>query len=134
MLKSNLATAPASPTRRRFLSTATVAVAATATGASAIALTRPDPIFAAIERHRAAFVGWGDVLARQDILPDDALIRVEEEAARLAESETLMAIFVTGPATVDGARAALDYLSGLDEDDHIPNVAWMVRNSPLLAT
>src|SRR5271154_634193 len=92
-----------------------------------------DPIFAAIERHRVAFDAWGDVLARQDVLPEDELIRVEEKAARLAESETLMAIFVTGPATLDGARAAIDYLSGLDEDDHVPNIAWMMRNSPLLA-
>src|SRR5271170_1031002 len=93
-----------------------------------------DPIFATIERHRAAFDARGDVLARQDVLPDDELIRLEEKAARLAESKTLMAIFVTGPATIDGARAAIDYLSGLDEDDHVPNIAWMMRNSPLLAT
>jgi hypothetical protein len=62
------------------------------------------------------------------------LVRVEEEAARLAESETLMAIFITGPATLNGARAALGYLSTLDEDDHVPNIAWMIRNSPLLTT
>jgi hypothetical protein len=93
-----------------------------------------DPIFATVERHPGAFDAWGDVLARQDILPDDASVRIDEEAARLAESETLMAIFVTGPATLYGARAALDYLSGLDEDDHVPNIAWMIRNSPLLAS
>jgi hypothetical protein len=42
-----------------------------------------------------------------------------------------MAIFVTGPATRDGARTTIDYLSTLDEDDHVPNIAWMMRNSPL---
>jgi hypothetical protein len=62
------------------------------------------------------------------------LIRLEERAACLAESKTLMAIFVTGPATLDGARATLDYLSSLDEGDHVPNIAWMMRNSPLLAS
>jgi hypothetical protein len=41
-----------------------------------------------------------------------------------------MAIFVTGPATLDGARTTIDYLSTLDEDDHVPNIAWMMRNSP----
>ena len=34
-----------------------------------------------------------------------------------------MAIFVTGPATLDGARTRIDYLSTLDEDDHVPNIA-----------
>jgi hypothetical protein len=102
---------------------------------TAAAMAAPvDPIFATIEHHRAAFDAWGDVLARQDILPDDELIRVEERSACLAEGETLMAIFVTGPATLDGARATLDYLSRLDEDDHVPNIAWMMRNSPLVAT
>jgi hypothetical protein len=62
------------------------------------------------------------------------LIRLEERAARLAESETLMAIFVTSPATLDGASATLDYLSSLDEGDHFPDIASMMRNSPLLAT
>ena len=45
-----------------------------------------------------------------------------------------MAIFVTGPATLDGARTTIDYLSTLDEDDHVPNIAWMMRNSPPLAS
>jgi len=34
-----------------------------------------------------------------------------------------MAIFVTGPATLDGTRAALGYLSTLDEEGHAPNIA-----------
>jgi hypothetical protein len=38
-------------------------------------------------------------------------------------SQTLIAIFVTGPATLDGARAALGYLSTLDEEGHVPNIA-----------
>jgi hypothetical protein len=46
-----------------------------------------DPIFATIERHRAAFDAWGDVLARQDFLPDDELIRLEERAARLRKAK-----------------------------------------------
>jgi hypothetical protein len=47
--------------------------------------------------------------------------------------ENLTAIFVNGPSTVDGARAAIDYLSTLDEDDHVPKAAWMMRHSPVRA-
>jgi hypothetical protein len=55
---------PADPTRRRFLSVAVAGAAAIASAAPATAgLAEPDPIFAAIKRHRAAGIVWNAAVA-----------------------------------------------------------------------
>ena len=94
-------------------------------GPTAGASGGPDPIFAAIDGHRAALRGWlaaYDRLVLHDTIPPearpDAPEWIEANAAFLAAGEdvakALVAVLSTPPATIAGVADVLDYV-GRDE-------------------
>jgi hypothetical protein len=126
---------PAVSTRRCFLSQAAgVAAGGAALGAglplpapAATPQGLPDPIFAAIERHRAARVIWDgevDVRSRFEDLTMTADQRRQRDAlddavadARDALDKTSVALINTGPTTFAGIVTALQYLRRQMRDD-----------------
>lgn len=87
----------------------------------------PDPIFAAIERHRLAFdefVRLSSVADEISAISDRRSVTKEDEAAldasELALDETMKALLVTTPATMAGALAAIEYLVEY-EDGRVPH-------------
>ena len=112
-----------SVTRRRLLGTAAATAGLAATGSSPIAAaTGVDPIYAAIERHRAAAVVWDaavDVWAKFPDGPKPMSIerRIERErindawrAARDALDDTGVDLINTSPTTLGGIARALNYI------------------------
>lgn len=94
----------------------TVVSVASLASASAIAApaiaekSASDPIFALIERHRAAAAYY------KTTSPD--IDRDEDDAAELADCEALCDLIGTAPTTLAGCAAVLRYFSDyLDEDD-----------------
>src|SRR5215468_12512049 len=95
-------------------------------GPTAGASGEPDPIFAAIERDRAALRGW---LAAYDQLGDkrrdctDALGLIEANTAFVAADEesdkALAAVLSTKPTTIIGVANLFDYI-GRDRCQHLP--------------
>jgi hypothetical protein len=132
---------PVDPMRRRFLSTAAgvaaggaaltlATVSATADAAApmaALASSDVDPIFAAIERHRAARVIWdGEVDARSHFedLKMTAEQRRQRDAlddavadARDTLDEASVALINTGPTSFAGIVTMLQYLRRQMRDD-----------------
>jgi hypothetical protein len=118
---------PVDQTRRHFLtvaagaSVATLAVAAMPTAAAA----EPDPIYAAIERHREAAVVWDaaiDVWANFSDGPEPERERINdaEKAARDALDDAGVALINTSPTTLGGIVRALNYIrEQMPEDDGI---------------
>src|SRR5262245_40987220 len=89
-------------------------------GPTAGASGEPDPIFAAIERHRAALRGWlsaYDRLVLQEVMPPeappDAPKWIEANTAILAASQevgkALKVVLSTPPTTIAGVADLLDY-------------------------
>jgi hypothetical protein len=106
---------PVDPTRRRLL---TIAAAASIAGLSpAIAAALPaDPIFAAIERHRAAVVVWDAAVDVWAKFPDGPELWLERERIHDAWCDTRNALDDTGvdlintaPTTLAGIARALNY-------------------------
>jgi hypothetical protein len=94
-------------TRRRFVHT-TAALAATVPAALALPLpsmvaqaAEPDPIFAAIEAHRAALA-----VCEECTIADD-----EADGAHNALHDALLNLFETQPTTSAGVAAVLEYAS-----------------------
>jgi hypothetical protein len=123
-----------SATRRSFLSTAATLAAGSAALAVAIppALAAHDPIFAAIEAHRAAFtnvVAAIDVQAAiEDKLPKGIRSRNGEASARWieckkavclaweAEEDAAIDLVNIRPTTIGGISALLNYAVSADRD------------------
>jgi hypothetical protein len=68
----------------------------------------PDPIFLAIERHRAADKAYDDALEQR---ADDE----EKSARQKIESETLVVLLQTKPTTLAGCLAVLRYVAKYTE-------------------
>jgi hypothetical protein len=137
----NITPAPAVSTRRSFLSQAAgvaaggavlalATVAATAEAAApaaALASGEPDPIFAAIDSHRAARVTWDDeVVVRSNF--EDLVMTAEQRRQRDALDDAVAdardaldragaALINTGPTTGAGMVTALQYLRTQMRDD-----------------
>jgi hypothetical protein len=75
---------------------------------------RTDPVFAAIERSRAAWLALGSVLTQADEAgeePDEG----ELAAAHAVNTEALDNLLKTTPETLAGARAAIAWLVKVDD-------------------
>ena len=99
-------------TTRRAALGALASVSALALPAAAAA-EPVDPIFAAIERHRAV---WKLVMDAMDVKDTDP--RPYEEADKLYE-EAIEALMATAPLTLAGAKAAIAYF--VEWDDGVDN-------------
>ncbi len=99
-----------------------------------------DPVFAAIERHKAAEAAFVATLnpadtiwARQhgrEVADSDLSAR---DAASLASDDMLSELLETVPTSPAGARAALEYLVAYDDGYHLGSFAPTLLKSPLLA-
>jgi hypothetical protein len=63
---------PVDPTRRHFLTVAVAAGAVAIAAPATAGLAEPDPIFAAIEKHRAAKIPWDKAVDLRADFPDTA--------------------------------------------------------------
>jgi len=111
-----------SPTRRNILGTIAAAIAAKPVMAAAIGPIVADPIYAAIERHRAAAVVWDaavDVWAKFPDGPKPMSIerRIERERindawrdARDTMDDAGVDLINTSPTTLGGIARALNYI------------------------
>jgi hypothetical protein len=102
-----------------------------------------DPIFAAIERHKATWTGYMDLSDRtDDVAAEEEGWRATQadreacDAASDAETECMDALLATVPMTAAGARAAIAYLVRFD-DECMPDMSGRflatLLKSPLLA-
>ena len=133
----NSITVPVDTTRRHFLTVAagasvasvgTLAVAAIATGAPPAALA-VDPIYAAIERHKAAALIWDAAVNVRADFPDTVDPRTDEQQERLYELESAVDetwepceqasvdLINTAPTTLAGIIAAIQYIRVQMRDD-----------------
>ena len=107
---------PSVLTRRAAIIGASTAGAGIATASASPSARPTDPIFAAIERHRAAWARFSAECWRSDeveakhkgyvLTDEDAAIY---EAASDAEVAAALALFATTPTTLAGLRAGLTY-------------------------
>jgi len=97
---------PVDQTRRHFLTVAAGAAVATAAPATA-APAEPDPIYAAIERHKAAGVPWDAAIDVRSEFPESADPMTDEQW----EQRDLL------DEAVDDARVILEQ-AGLDPHQH----------------
>jgi hypothetical protein len=113
--------------RRRFLSAAAGGAVAAAIPTAGLPATQVDPIFAAIDSHRAARVIWHDevdvrsyfedlIMAAEQRRQRDALDDAVADA-RDALDKTSVALINTGPTTFAGIVTALQYLRRQMRDD-----------------
>jgi hypothetical protein len=120
----------AAPNRRRLLLGALTAGAAAtvATLPTVAAAQKPDPVFALLEAHKAA---WARLLRIEDLTDYHETL---EEAGR-AVDVALNEITTTPPTTVAGMRAVMEYLVELDgHSDYLPMLLRSsLLRSPLLA-
>ena len=130
--------------RRSALAALASTAAATATGAVQ-AIAEPDPIFALIERHRAASDAYSAGVsaygrAEEQKLPDE-MIQAEEQvhAASKARKESIEDLLSTEPTTIAGIAAVLDYVNEppwVKEDDDKETIlveAWETSQEAGLA-
>lgn len=128
-------------TRRGFLSTAAALAASATVAVPALAgATEADPIFAAIEAHKAAALAFKNILYLQGDLEgelprekrrsriageqsivetdDPRWIEIERDVDRLNEAETDAAIVLVNiaPTTMAGVVALLQYANAADAD------------------
>jgi hypothetical protein len=121
---------PVDPTRRHFLSVAAGGAAAIATAAPAIAgLAEPDPIFAAIERHRKAGIVWDAAVDVRSVFPEGPepmtdkkweqrnLLDDAVDDARDTLEQTGVNLISTVPTTVGGIASAIAYIQRQMRDD-----------------
>jgi hypothetical protein len=111
--------------------------------AGAAAPADPDPIFAAIERHKAAERAFlvtcdrtDEVRASQEgreVTEDD---EAAWDSARDVEEAALQALIETAPTSTAGARAAIEWLAYYDRGyafRHVGRFAVTLLTSPVLA-
>jgi hypothetical protein len=118
------------PNRRGLLLGAlTAGAAATVAAMPAMAATEPpDPVFALLEAHKAA---WARLLEIEDRTDDYETLEESGRAVDVALDE----ITTTPPTTMAGMRAIMEYLVGLDgHSDYLPTLLRSsLLRSPLLA-
>ncbi len=122
-------------TRRLFLASAPVAAVMVGRRKAS-----SDPIFAAIERHKAAEKAFADTINGQD--EQHAAQHGREvtqadvdrhEAAEAEEQEAMEALLETVPLTPAGARAAVAYLTEIQDGYHLASFTPALLKSPALA-
>jgi hypothetical protein len=139
----NSTAVPVDTTRRHFLSVAAGGAAAIATGPATAGLAESDPIYAAIERHKALTVpfdaAW-DARGRFndcgdcDEKPSDELRRLNDaiDAAGLPMEEAACDLFNTVPTTPAGIVAAIrviqTYYRAGDNSEHMPRGQWLYED------
>jgi hypothetical protein len=136
--------------RRAVLGAVLAASAAAAAALPAVAIAgvacSPHPeaeLFAAIERHRAAFAAFVDTCGPTDTVlaaqQGREVTQADEDAcddALAAEKDALSELKATAPLTLAGMRAAIQYFVGFDEgcvpEDSGEYMATLLR-SPIFA-
>ena len=111
----------ADPTRRRFITIAGAAAIATIAPGIADA-AEPDPIYAAIERHKAAGAAWDaaiSVRARYEEVDDDETQRLQDAADEEWEpcEQAGIDLLNTEPSTLAGMVTAIRYMRIQMQDD-----------------
>jgi hypothetical protein len=104
------------------------AAASVAALAAIAAAGTPDPVFALLEAHKAA---WAHLLETEARTNDHEPL---EGAARAVDA-AIDEITSTPPTTIVGMRAVIEYLTELDgHDDYLPTLLRSsILRSPLLA-
>jgi hypothetical protein len=120
---------PTDTTRRRLLAVAAGGAVAAAIPARAYPGHAADPIFAAIEKHRAACIVWDAAVDVQSVFPDSAKRRTAEQQRQLDDlndavddaREPLVDagvdLVATKPTTLAGIVAAVSYMRKQMRDD-----------------
>src|SRR5579864_2069349 len=111
MSKANIST---TPIRSRRAVLAGIA-ASTAMPSALLAMAAPDPIYAAIERHKAAGAAWDEVVsvrANYDEADDDETQRLQDAAAEAWEpcEQAAIDLLNTAPTTLAGIVTAIQYI------------------------
>jgi hypothetical protein len=133
---TNTSAIQARSSRRTFLAQA----AGVATGGAALGMAipspapaatpqgLPDPIFAAIERHRAAGIVWNAAVDVRSVFPDSSEPMTDErvqrnelddtvEEASVTLRKTGVDLIDTAPTTLDGIAVAIAYMQRQMRDD-----------------
>jgi hypothetical protein len=107
------------------------------------ALSEPDPIFAAIERHKAAECAFlvtcnltDEVRAEREGRKVTEADEAAWDSAREAEEAALQALIETAPTSKAGARAAIEWLAYYDRGyafRHVGQFAVTLLRSAVLA-
>jgi hypothetical protein len=119
---------PVDPTRRRFLTVAAGgAVAAAIPIAALTAAPAPDPIYAAIERHKAAAVIWDAAVTARAYFPDTDMNDEQAEQCDLLDEareiawepceQSAIDLINTAPTTLAGIVAAIQHVRIQMQDD-----------------
>jgi len=130
--------------RRLFIAAGSAAtVFGALSQAAAKAITDDDPIFAALERHKAAeraFIRTCDLTDEVRASQEGREVTEDDEAAwdsaREAEEAALQALIETAPTSKAGARAAIEWLAHYDRGyafRHVGQFAVSLLRSPILA-
>ncbi|PWB90679.1 hypothetical protein C5688_09140 [Methylocystis sp. MitZ-2018] len=137
-------TAQPQTSRRLFLAAGSAAtVFGALSQAAGAAPTQGDPIFAALERHRAAerkFIRACDLTDQVRAEEEGRLVTEADEAtwdsALEIEKAALQALVDTAPTSKAGARAAIEWLAYYErgcEPRHAGQFAMTLLRSPVLA-
>lgn len=102
--KASTGAADALPSRRSMFTNLAGAVAALSVPGAAVAFLEPDPVFGAIERHRAAYEAFGAVLKA-----DNDWNRPEADAASAANTDAEDEFLATEPTTPAGLLAMMEH-------------------------
>jgi hypothetical protein len=135
---TNTSALPVDPTRRRFINIAagaslvsvgSLVAAAAVPNASPEARHRPDPIFAAIERHRSAGIVWDAAVDVRSVFPEGPAPMTDEaweqretlddavSEARCALSKAGEDLIRTVPTTAGGIAHAIAHIQRQMRDD-----------------
>jgi len=93
-----------------------VPAAVLTTSATLPAISHGDPIFAAIEKHRAAYSAWLITCEAADDKNCSDAAKAEHKAAVLASREAEEHLMQTAPTTMGGLLAVIDWLAEYDEN------------------
>jgi hypothetical protein len=108
-----------STNRRALLTTVCGAVAAAVVDMPAVAATVPDPIYAAIEEHKAAHIAFSSAVAVSGVLfPDHPDYQLANAAAAGdAAMQTAIDITAIVPTTIAGVVALLGYIDAFNRGE-----------------
>jgi hypothetical protein len=116
------------------------ALGGTAANAAAKAPSEPDPVFAAIARHRSAWKAFSDtcntvdeVYAAEHCRQVTAADEAAHESASEAEQKASYEAFTTPATTIAGMRTQLEYAIELEVDFADPYI-WQLLSYALLAS
>lgn len=123
---------------RALVSVSTLAIPTVGSIAAALA----DPIFAAIERHLAAWKAVETLIPTIDVVAAEQKGREVTQAdwdayyrAWTLEDQSLDELLATAPTTFAGMRAAIEYLTGFEDcrlSDNVRPFLLTLLKSPLL--